>query len=73
MGNCRDCKHFLAKIDDISWSPPPPRGFCGMAGSYGEGPEVPHTLAYATDWEDYHAELVVSPDFGCVQWEQKTG
>jgi hypothetical protein len=31
----------------------------------------PDSLALAHDHEDYGAELLTRPDFGCVQWEKK--
>lgn len=43
-------------------------GVCAMT-RYGPEYAHPESLALSTDHEDYGAELVTRPDFGCVQWQ----
>jgi hypothetical protein len=69
MSHCRDCKHFDAKPE---WELPAGWGFCRLAATHGsDEPDFPKSLALAHDAEGYRAELGVSPDFGCVQFEER--
>lgn len=61
---CAQCKHFGQVIAK-------PYGTCALATGSDGHPENPSTLAYADDSETYHAELVVFPNFGCVQFSAK--
>ena len=46
-------------------------GVCSLASSHEDGPDNPQSLAIAEDAESYNAELVTSPEFGCVQFQPK--
>lgn len=66
---CADCKYF-GKTKEADWKPPKPGwGFCEAVATQGdEDPHLPQSLAMAIDAESYHAELAVSPEFGCIQF-----
>jgi len=62
MGNCKDCAHFDYRAALSGW------GRCDLAeNSDGQ------SLCEALDDEARPAELAVSPNFGCVQFEAKIG
>lgn len=67
MNHCKNCRWWDARKADDGW------GFCTLAesGCHYDDPHErlhPETLAVAQDASRYHAVLVTSPDFGCVQW-----
>lgn len=68
---CRTCKHWDTRQPEDGW------GYCERAEMSSDVRDnkrraVDHTsLAVAQDASNYHAALVTSPDFGCVQWEAK--
>jgi hypothetical protein len=82
VGNCKDCKWWQtanhpdkAKAERVPLFEPihkrPEWGICERTeGNSGE-PESAGTLAFAWDFEQYGAELVTAPDFGCVMFEEK--
>lgn len=70
MSHCRDCKYFGNTVFG-DWTPPNEGwAFCRLASSQ-DDPSFPQSAAFAVDAESFHAELAVSPDFGCVQFENK--
>lgn len=69
VGRCKDCKHY--KLEDrYSLIQYPPSNVCELTYYYGEK-ENKESLAHAEDAEAYFAVLVVSPEFGCVQFQQR--
>lgn len=60
---CKDCKHFFVREDKLNT--------CCITVSSDGKPEYKRTLAYAEDYEHFAAVLIVSPEFGCVQFEQR--
>lgn len=63
---CKDCKHFILRESLVDF----PVHFCNLTMTC-DGKPYYRTLAYAEDREDYFAVLIVSHEFGCVQFEQR--
>jgi hypothetical protein len=68
MNTCDTCKHF--KPHEQS----PTMGDCAMTGDmndvdWGDEKFNP-TRAYGSDYEGYHASVVVGAKFGCIHWTQ---
>jgi hypothetical protein len=80
VSHCKDCKHFVPNDGRESnpigsfiaaQDPPADWGWCDRADSRGGDVNDKTSLAVARDFELYEAHLSVSPDFGCIQFEQK--
>jgi len=69
VGRCKDCNHCITRIDPLGLELP--IHFCDLTMTCDGKPEHKKTLAYAEDKEDYHAVLIVSLDFGCVQFRHR--
>lgn len=66
---CKDCQYMKLKKDPLGLESP--IHYCLLTTSCDGKPNYRRTLAYAKDYENYHAVLIVSPEFGCVQFEQR--
>jgi len=66
MNHCKDCKYF-----EPNPHCPEDWGVCARARSDHGKAQDGRSLAVAKDFESFQADLQVSPDFGCVQFEQK--
>ncbi len=85
LPRCDQCRWWTRRnaIDDDCWQVGEPQGTpewiaeyerigrCAKAETSGGNAKDVVSLARAVDYEKYHAELMTSPDFGCVQFEQK--
>jgi len=59
MGKCKDCKWWgIARKNSVM-------RFCGFFGDT-RGQEYINT-----DWNDAESEIVTSPEFGCIFFEEK--
>jgi hypothetical protein len=65
---CKFCKHFT----EDEYPTAKYHGTCELSYSWHGNPLVETTLAFAEDYESYRAQLCVSRDFGCVQFELRT-
>jgi len=66
-GHCKECKHF-----DGAFHPSfPTYGQCRLVASTYTGADHPESLAVTVGWPQYESGLLVSPDFGCIQFEPK--
>ena len=69
-GRCGDCRWFAAPELTDKYHPAPDNWqACGLTASTLGKPEQSTALAMALDGEARGAELLVSPDWGCVQFE----
>ena len=65
FGLCRDCRHWAKRAGS---SDPTLAHCCALAKSIDGEPMIPTTSAFARDCEQYSADLITQPDFGCVQF-----
>ena len=63
---CKNCKHWIN-----NWRWKDSWGVCGLAGSDSGAADHEQSLAWASGFEQYGAELNTREDFGCVQFEAK--
>lgn len=66
---CATCQHYQPP-DEFDTSIGRIYGTCTMAGSSYDLAQHLDSLAVAYDHEGYKASLRVSPEFGCVQWQE---
>lgn len=71
MSHCKDCKHFVERIEDTYIDPPTGFGMCSITETHANRVGDSSRLAFAQDADEYNAWLVVAPEFGCVQFEAK--
>ena len=73
MTPCKDCRFWQHPKDN--YTRPPDEyssyGRCTLGDSADGYPDQPETLAFAADMESYQAVLFTSPDFGCVQGQNR--
>ena len=67
MNTCYSCRHWDRHVDNLDW------GECELAYSYGNKPDEPETLAFATvgsmvQQRPRLATLRTNKDFGCNQF-----
>jgi len=64
---CARCKWYkdLGKINNV-WT-----GECVLAEVRNSELQQPFSLARAVDADEHEGKLLVSPYFGCVQWEPR--
>lgn len=67
MRRCATCIHAVRSTRKTSYG----ELLCAVAGSSHGEPRALTTKAYALDEHEYRADLVVSPDFGCVLHEER--
>lgn len=75
---CEWCRHWKFPQDgyypeDISPPPWPDYGVCTLAGSKDGQPVIGRAAAFARDSEDYSAELLTLPTFGCERFDKRLG
>lgn len=66
---CKDCRYIELRTDPLNLEEPV--YYCLLTVSCDGKPDYRRTLAYAEDKEAYFACLIVSPEFGCIQFEQR--
>jgi hypothetical protein len=71
LNTCETCRHWEKKPGHFNQSNHSGYGRCVIAAGYAGEPDIDDVMAYATDSEDYEAQLMTKPNFGCVQWEAK--
>lgn len=70
MNHCRDCKHFNLKspLSISPWSVKDQKGWCRCESLEGDGSPLAELQG---DGMYEGVSLYVSPDFGCVQFEER--
>jgi hypothetical protein len=70
--HCQDCRHW-DKTLNIQIAPateiPDGHGACRRTGTTAGETHEKDTLAFALDYEEYSANLITSPEYGCVMAE----
>lgn len=81
MNTCDKCKHWTA--EDLQFSLKPilaaqykDQGECDLFGDINDFQEdavknIRNDVCYGSDYESYHASVVVMAKFGCIHWEAK--
>lgn len=67
FGYCKNCHWWTKRSENDTQN-----GYCDLATSDWGDADHPESLAIARDSEPHSAWLETSPDFGCVQWKERT-